>query len=93
MACASGHRSWATHIEELISAWPISRRVPLREVCTSLGLDVPEAIDLPLGGAAEESFLALIEDGDECPYNAGDVSDTDLPAVPPSPDDEPLLAA
>ena len=80
-------------VEDLISAWPITRRVPLREVCTSLGLDVPEAIDLPLGGGAEESFLAPNEDDEECPYIARDVSDTDLPAVPPSPDDQPLIAA
>ena len=80
-------------VEELTAAWPISRRVPLLEVCTSLGLDVPEAIDPPLGEAAEESFLAPIEDDDECPLLEGDVSDTDLPAVPPSPDDEPLFPA
>ena len=80
-------------VEELISAWPILRRVPLREACTSLGLDVTEAIDLPLGEAAEDSFLAPNEDDDECPLLEGDVSDTDLPAVPPSPDDEPLFPA
>ena len=80
-------------VDELISAWPLSRRVPLREVCTGLGLDVPEAIDLPLGEAAEESFLAPNEDDDECRYDAGDLSDTDLPVVPQSSDDEPLFAA
>ena len=79
--------------EELISAWPLSRRVPLREVFKSLGLAVPEVLDMPFGGAAEESFLAPDEDGDGCPSDAAEFSDTDLPAVPLSSDDEPLLAA
>ena len=80
-------------VDELISAWPLSRRVPLEEVYKSLGLDVPEVLDLPLGGAAEESFLAPAEDDDECPSDAGDLADTALPAVPLSSDDEPLIAA
>ena len=77
-------------LDELVSAWPLSRRVPLAEVYKSLGLDVPEVDDLPLGGAAEESFLAPAEDGQS---DAEDLADTALPAVPLSSDDEPLIAA
>ena len=63
------------------------------EICQSLGLDVPEGLALPFGGAGDDSFLAPDEDGDGCPYDAGDVPDTALPAVPLSSDDEPLIAA
>ena len=33
--------------EDLIAAWPISRRVPMLEIYQSLGLDVPEGLALP----------------------------------------------
>ena len=80
-------------LDELVSAWPLSRRVPLAEVYKSLGLDVPEVGHLPLGEAAEECFLAPAEDDDECPSDAEDFADTALPAVALSSDDEPLIAA
>jgi len=78
-------------VEELKSAWPLSRRVPLGEVYHSLGLPVP-AIEA-FGEAAEDSFLAPDEDDDDCPLGAGVFPDTDLPPMPPSSDDEPLIAA
>ena len=78
--------------EDLIAAWPVSRRVPLREIFLSLGLDPPEHLALPLGGAEDESFLVPVDDGDDCPLEAFEGGDTDIPPVPCSPDDLPLSA-
>ena len=77
--------------DDFKSAWPVSRRVPLREIFLSLGLDVPEHLALPFGGAEDESFLVPYEDDDDCPLAALDWADPDLPASALSPDDEPLL--
>ena len=79
--------------DDLKAAWPVSRRVPLREIFLSLGLDVPELLALPLGGAAEESFVEPDGDDDDMPLESLGWADTDMPPVPCSPDDEPLLAA
>ena len=75
-------------------AWPVSRRVPLREIFLGLGLDVPEHLALPFGLAEPESFLAPDDDeDDDCPIEALGWVDTEIPPVPLSPDDEPLLPA
>ena len=81
--------------EDLISAWPVSRRVPLREIFLSLGLDVPEHLALPLGEAADEDEdeVAPAEDSDDCPLDELFWEESALPALPMSPDNEPLHAA
>ena len=60
------------------------------EIYQSWGLDVPQGLALHFGGAADDTFRAPDEDGDGCPI---DLPDTEMPAVPLSSDDEPLLAA
>ena len=78
--------------DDLKAAWPVSRRVPLREIFLSLGLDPPEHLAFPLGGAEDESFLVPVDDGDDCPLEAFEGGDTDIPPVPCSLDDLPLSA-
>ena len=77
--------------DDLKRAWSVSRRVPLREIFLSLGLDVPEHLALPFGLAEPESFLAPDDDeDDDCPIEALGWADTEIPPVPLSPGDEPL---
>ena len=78
--------------EEFKGAWPVSRKVPLREIYISLGLDVPEHLPLAYGAAEADTFLAPDSD-DDAPVAALMAPDTDLPVAPMSSDDEPILAA
>ena len=78
--------------DELKRAWPLTRRVPLREIFLSFGLEVPEHLALPFGEAEPESFLAPDDDDDDdCPIESLGWADTDIPPLPWSEDDEPLL--
>ena len=78
--------------EDLIAAWPASRKVPLPEIFMSLGLDVPGPLALPFGGAEDESFLVPAADDDDAPLEAFAGAAADIPPVPLSPDDMPLLS-
>ena len=78
----------------LRTCWPLSRRVPLREVFLSLGLEDPGPLAAALGAAVEDSFVvapgcdteAFVEDdgmgGPDFPEEPT-MSDDDLPLVPP----------
>ena len=81
--------------DRLRMCWPLSRRVPLREIFLSLGLEDPGPLAVALGAAVEDSFVADPE-GDTETFVADDgmgtqdcqgessVSDDDMPLVPPS---------
>ena len=76
----------------LRKCWPATRRVPLREIFLSLGLEDPGPVDAPFGAAVEDSFVAD-PDADTVPLLAAD--DDDVPLVPEEPtlsdDDVPLV--
>jgi len=78
----------------LRTCWPLSRRVPLREVFLSLGLEDPGPLAAALGAAVEDSFVAdpecdteafVADDGMGGPDFPEEptMSDDDLPLVPP----------
>ena len=81
--------------DRLRMCWPLSRRVPLREIFLSLGLEDPGPLPVALDAAVEDSFVAdpegdteafVADDGMGAPDFPEDppVSDDDMPLVPPS---------
>ena len=79
-------------VEDMKATWPASRRVPLHEIFVSLGLDLPDILPLPFGGAAEDSFVVPDEDEDDMPIESLGWAEADIPGMPFSSDDEPLRA-
>ena len=84
----------APDADMLAQAWPTSRRVPLIEIYTSLGLEPPGPIPYIAGMAPADSILAPLDENDIEDDASDYPEDTAIPPVPPlSDDDMPLVPA
>ena len=52
-------------MDMLSKAWPANRRLPVREIFTSLGLELPVEMPAVVGAAPQDSILAPSDDGED----------------------------
>ena len=76
--------------EMLATAWPLNRRLPLLQILTSLGLELPDPMPIAVGAAPPDSIMAgagadeadvdeSAHAADTCMAEASPISDDDIP--------------
>ena len=74
--------------EMLATAWPLNRRLPLLQILTSLGLELPDPMPIAVGAAPPDSIMAGAGADEADVDESAHVADTCMAEAPPISDDD-----